>query len=94
MPCKRFNSACDIDGLMGNALLLIISGETSGISQFCKFKLSKWVMYRGKRALFPRNLLLGRFPGSTIDDGSIIMTTILIAKSQVLLVNLLHADSR
>ena len=49
----RSNTAHEIYKLDGEVPQTVMSGETSGISQFCKLEWFKWVMFQDETAPFP-----------------------------------------
>jgi len=64
------NTAHDIFILPGEVPEMVISGETSDISQFCEFAFYDWIMFRDQPVAFlDDNPVLGRYLGPAIDVG-------------------------
>jgi hypothetical protein len=63
---------------------MVMSGETSDISQFCKFAFYDWIMFRDQPVAFPDdNPVLGRYLGPAIDMGPALTAKILKANGEV-----------
>jgi hypothetical protein len=60
----RSNTAHDIFILQGEVPEMVMSGETSDISQFCEFAFYDWIMFRDQPVAFPDdNPVLGCYLG-------------------------------
>ena len=63
---------------------MVMSGETSDISQFCEFAFYDWIMFRDQPVAFPDgNPVLGRYLGPAIDVGPALTAKILKANGEV-----------
>ena len=63
----------------------VMSGETSGISQFCKLDWYNWVLYQDETAPLPDDVLkLVCYLGPIVDVGPAITARILTEKGQLL----------
>ena len=63
---------------------MMMSGETSNISQFCEFTFYDWIMFRYQPVTFPNdNPVLGRYLSPVIDVGPALTAKILKANGGV-----------
>jgi len=70
--------------LQGEVPEMVMSGETSDISQFCEFAFYDWIMFRDQPVAFPDdNPVLGRYLGPAINVGPTLTAKILKANGEV-----------
>ena len=80
----RSHTAHDIYCVNGETPETIMSGETSGISQFCELKWYGWIMFRYLVILFPENkMVLGRYLGPSIYVGPYMTAKIMKSNVEV-----------
>ena len=81
----RSNTAHDTYNLDWEVPNTVMSGEVSGICQFCELEWSKWVMFHDETALFPYDMLkLGCYFLLSVDVGLTMIAKILPENGQVL----------
>ena len=81
----RSNTAHNIFILQGEVPEMVMSGETSNISQFCEFAFYDWIMFRDQPVAFPDdNPVLGHYLGPAINVGPTLITKILKANGEVI----------
>jgi hypothetical protein len=80
----RSNTAHDMYILQGGVPETVMSGETSDISQFCKFAFYDWIMFRDQPVAFSDdNPVLGRYLGPAINVCPALTAKILKANGEV-----------
>ena len=80
----HYNKAHNIYCLNGDTHEIIMSGETSDISQFFELEWYEWIMFRESEVSFPEyNMVLGRYLGPSIDIGPDMTVKILKSNGEV-----------